>query len=145
MKVKIEGLRELENALKQLPQATGKNVVSRTLIKAAKPFVEAIKAAAPVKTGSLKESAKVGKKLSRRQRQQHKKMFQNDKASVEVFAGPGTQPQAITQEFGAYGKDPKAFVQPAWDTTKQTVLDSIKTEMWSEIEKAARRLARKGK
>src|SRR4030095_8780355 len=62
--VKVEGLKELEDALKELPKATGKNCVRRALTKAAEPMVETAQAMAPhraVRGGTLKRSIVAGK------------------------------------------------------------------------------------
>jgi hypothetical protein len=47
----VEGLKELQHALQELPKATGKNVLQRTLMKAAKPIEAAAQARVPVATG----------------------------------------------------------------------------------------------
>ena len=38
--MKIEGLQELEAALKELPKATGKNCIRRAIVQAAQPIVD---------------------------------------------------------------------------------------------------------
>lgn len=50
--MRIEGFKELDNALKELPKATGKNCIRRALMRAALPIVMAAKAKAPVRPGS---------------------------------------------------------------------------------------------
>ena len=139
-RVKVEGLRELERALKELPKATGKAVLRRTGIKALKPFDEAWRRLAPRLTGALEESGGIGTKLTTRQARLNRK--REDKASVEVFAGPN-DPAAIQDEFGNVSQAPTPFVRPAWDATKDQVLENVKTELATEIDKAAKRLARK--
>lgn len=157
--VKIEGLRELEKALSELPKATGKSVLRRVLKARAQPFDSAWRGMAPddpATTGedNLKTSGGVGTKLSKRQAAQHRKMFRSDRASVEMFAGPGALPQAITEEFGTgprhqkSGKfvgqvHPHPFVRPAWDATKDAMLNGIGKDLGDEIAKAAQRLAKK--
>lgn len=158
MAVKIEGLAELEKALAELPKATGKNVLKRVLTKRAQPFDSAWRALAPddPETGGndLKSSGGIGTKLSPRQKSLHRKMFRDDMASVEIFAGPGALTQAITSEFGTgprvheNGKfvgesPPHPFVRPAWDSNKDGLLDGIAKDLGDEIMKAASRLARK--
>jgi hypothetical protein len=77
---KIEGLRECEEALRELPKATGKNAVKRALLRAAEPIAEAWGRLTPVFRGTLKGSVGAGTKLSRRQKAQHQK-----ESAVEVF------------------------------------------------------------
>lgn len=159
MRVKIDGLRELERVLAELPKATGKNVLRRVLTKRAQPFDKVWRGAAPDdrRTGEqdLNSSGGISSKLSKRQASLHRKMFRDDRASVEIFAGPGPLTQAITNEFGTgprfhaeSGKyvgevPPHPFVRPAWDSTKDGMLDGIKDDLWTEIHKSAVRAAKK--
>ena len=154
--VRIEGLRELEKALAELPKATGKNVLRRTLRKAAEPMVAAAQSKAPVDSGGLRDSIQIATRLSRRQARLHRKMFKDDRASVEIFAGVSALPHAHLLEFGTgprYHKSgkyvgqvaPHPFMRPAWDAHKRPMLDAISKELGEEIMKAAQRLARKKK
>lgn len=144
---KIEGLRELERALTELPKATGKNVLRRTLLKIGRPIAEAMRVRAPddPATGGndLKGSINVATRLSRRQRALHKKMFKSDRASVEAFVGAGFIPHAHMQEFGTVHHGPQPFARPAWDAEKMRALESVKKELENEIIKSANRLARR--
>lgn len=135
---KVEGLRELEMALRGLPAATAKNVLQRALIKAGAPVAEAASRNARALSGKLQRSFGVSQKLSRRQKSQHKK-----ESTVEVFAGPGALTQAITEEFGTAHSAPNPTLRPSWDSNKMGVLKSIKDDLAEEIDKAASRLARK--
>ncbi len=141
--VKIDGLRELDSALADLPRATGKNVLRRTLRKVAEPMAAQMKALAPVDEGDLRDGIGVGTRLTRRQRSLHRKMFKDDKASVEMFVGAGGHPQAHLREFGGDGNPPQPFGRPTWDQHKGQLVDKIGSEMMTEIDKAAKRLARK--
>lgn len=90
VKVRIDGLKELDAALGELGKSTGKNVLRRVLRGAAEPMAEQIRATAPVDPdggGQLRDSAGVGTRLSRNQSRQHRKMFRDDRASVEMFVG----------------------------------------------------------
>jgi HK97 gp10 family phage protein len=145
--VKIEGLRELDAALAELPKSTGKAVLRRVLKARAEPIASAMRGMAPddPATGGndLRSSIGVGTKLSRRQAGLHRKMFRDDKASVEMFVGAGPVPHAHLQEFGTSRHGPQAFARPAWDSGKGAILDGIAEDLWSEISKSAARLARK--
>lgn len=135
---KIEGLRELEDALKELPRATGKNTLMRALIKAGGPVAADAASAARRLSGKLQRSFGVSQKLSRRQKSQHRK-----ESTVEVFAGPGALAQAITEEFGTAHSGPHPTLRPSWDANRMKVLESIRDDLAAEIEKARARLARK--
>ncbi len=150
--IRIEGLRELDKALGQLPRATGKNVLRRVARKALEPIIEDAKGKAPVgipgpgSGGKLRDSLAVSTKLSRRQKALHKKMFPSQKSSVEVFGGVGAHafvPQGVMQEFGTRFHGPQPFLRPAWDSGKNPALNSVKRNLWAEIKKAAERVARK--
>jgi HK97 gp10 family phage protein len=135
---KVEGLSDLDKRLGQLTEAAGKGVLRRTGRKALAPTDAAWRSKAPHLTGQLEESGGVGSKLTRSQRK-----AQERESFVEVFAGPGPNPQAVLQEFGTYNQPAQPFLRPAWDETKDQVLDIVKTELASEIDKAAKRAAKK--
>jgi HK97 gp10 family phage protein len=141
--VRVDGLRELDAALGELPKATAKNTMRRVLRKVAEPMAADMKAMAPVDEGDLRDGIGVGTKLTRRQSAMHRKMFGSDKASVEMFVGAGGHPQAHLREFGSDGHAPKPFARPAWDAHQRPMLESIKADLWAEIAKAAARQARK--
>jgi HK97 gp10 family phage protein len=141
--IRIEGLRELDAALGQLPKATGKNVLRRVLRKRVAPMAEQMKSLAPADEGDLKRGIGVGTRLTRRQASLHRKMFRNDRASVEMFAGAGGHPQAHLREWGSDGHPPHPFARPAWDAHQKPILEGIKDDLWREIDLAAQRLARK--
>jgi len=135
---KIEGLSDLDNALKELPKATARNVLLRTLKKEAQPIVSAGEAYAPKLTGRLAQSYTVTTKLSRRQ----KSMFPKE-SMVEVYVGPSPHPKSVQTEFGNAHQAAHPHLRPAWDGNWQRVLEGIKNTLASEIEKARARLARK--
>jgi HK97 gp10 family phage protein len=147
---KVEGLAESEAALKDLVEnlgvsnATAKNTIKRALTFAAQPIEEAARAAAPVRTGSLKVSIATSTKLSKRQRSQHTKT-----APVEVFVGAGPLPQAHLLEFGRANQAPQPFLRPAVDANIENVTqrfsDQLKLEIQKTAERARRKLARLAK
>jgi len=139
---KIEGLRELDRALGQLPKATGKNVLRRVLKEAGEPIARAARDRAPKLELHLYENIDVGTKLTRRQASLHRRMFKDDRASAEAFVG-ASDPAGMQQEFGNERHDPQPWLRPAWDATKQRALFIIEHLLWTEIDKAAKRVARK--
>lgn len=144
--VRVDGLKELEAALKELPRATGKSVLRRVLKKRAEPIADAMRSKAPVDIeggGQLRDSVGVSTKLSKRQRGLHRKAFKNDKASVEMFVGAGPLPQAHLTEFGGPNNSPVGWARSSWDAGKAELLDGLKADLWAEVEKAAARHARK--
>ena len=146
--VSVEGLRELDVALGELPKATGKNVLRRVLRNAGESIAEDMRALAPDAPGSspkrdLRSSIGVSTKLSKRQARAHRKMFRDDRSAVEVFVGAGPLPHPHLQEFGTMHHAPQPFARPAWDANKSNALEIIKSELGKEIMKAAQRLAKK--
>lgn len=136
--VKLIGMRELERALAQLPQATRRRTAQNALRKGGEPIARAARAYAPVDEGNLRESITVSATLARSQRGDRGSF-----APVEMYVGPGQHPQAITQEFGTFKEPPQPYMRPAWDTMRYTALDLIGAHLGLEIEKTARRVARK--
>lgn len=70
-------------------------------------------------------------------------------SAVEVFMGP-TKPKtkreaikAVVQEFGSAKQHPNAYMRPAFEQDKTALVDRLGKEMWAEIEKSAKRAAKK--
>lgn len=147
--VGVEGLKELEAALLELPsRATQRNVIKRVLIKAAEPIATQMAANSEHfrKTGKLEESIDVGTKLTVRQariKRKDKRTGGKDHGDVEVFAGAGRVGYAHLKEFGDFNSAPDPYARPAWDAEKGNALAIIKRDLWSEIKKAADRIAKK--
>lgn len=135
---KVEGLADLDRQLGELSASAGKGVLRRVGRKALQPFDEAWRARAPYKTGDLAKSGSVGSKLTRSVR----KAIEREN-TVEVFAGPGANPQAWQQEVGNRQHPAQPFVRPAWAETKDQALQIVRTELGAEITKAAKRKARR--
>jgi HK97 gp10 family phage protein len=136
---RITGLRETEAALANLPKATAKAVLRRVLRKAAAPIEAAAEANAPTLTGGLQSRIYTGGKLTRRQAQMVKK---EGKSDAEIHVGTA-DPAGVQTEFGNAHQAAEPWLRPAWDENKDGALDTIATDLGSEIDKAAKRLARK--
>ncbi|WP_295808895.1 HK97-gp10 family putative phage morphogenesis protein [uncultured Nitratireductor sp.] len=145
--VRIEGLRELDKALAELPKSTGKNVLRRTLREAAKPLINDAQRLAPDRPGrprnDLPTSITISTRLNKNQR---KATRGTDKSFVEMYVGPDVSvphPHGHWQEFGTVQHGPQPFMRPAWDANKMEVLDVIGDQLGDEIMRAAKRLAKK--
>ena len=162
--VSIEGLRELDEALGELPKATGRNVMRRALMAAVGPIVEDAQRLAPVRSGRLQKSIMVSTKASKRlglseyaevmrgggsQSEAYAAMravraSNTANTAMQVYVGPSrAAPHAHLVEFGSANNSPQPFLRPAWDAGWRTALESIKGHMRGEIDKAVVRLARK--
>jgi HK97 gp10 family phage protein len=138
---KVEWLRGSDQALAEVgKKTTQKNILIRTLKKAAKPIDDQASALAPVETGKLQISVITGTQLTRRQRSS---AYKAGKLGVaEVHVGTALS-RGLFQEFGTFKMPAHPFMRPAWDANKDRALKIIGTELWVEIKKAAERAARK--
>jgi HK97 gp10 family phage protein len=138
--VEVEGLAELQTALRELPDATARNVLRRVAKQALEPIAARARTLAPVDRGNLVQSITVSNRLTRRQRSQAQTADPND---VVMYVGAGGLAQAHMMEFGTQDVAAQPYMRPAWDEGKERVLTSIKELLWAEIEKAAKRAERK--
>lgn len=135
---KIEGLRDLEAALADLPRSTGRGVLRRVLKKAGEPIASAAEANAPRNTGALSREITVASRLTRRQAGMQRGL---GKSEMEMHIGV-RRPAGMMNEYGI-GQRAQPFMRPAWDGGKDEALRTIGTDLGTEIEKAAARAARK--
>jgi len=140
-KTSVEGLRETQKALAELPLSTRRNLARRVLMKAGKPIIDNFQQRAPRFEGHLADSGAVSTKLSKRQARTAKKL--SGASDVVVYAGPGPDPAAIAQEFGNINHPAQPALTPAWEGEKRKSLKIIVKELKVEIKKAADRAARK--
>jgi len=134
---KIEGLRQCDRALAELPKAVARNVVIRVLTEQGKPIERAGAALAPRLTGHLADSYTTTTKLSRRQ-----KNLNDRESDVEVYIGPGPAPESVQTEFGNAHQAAEPHLRPAFDGNVMQVLNGITEAFAAEIEKARARLAK---
>lgn len=154
----IEGLRELDNALKQLPKSLRKPTMVRAMRKSLEPTKALAVANCPYDPADnwhgkhLRDTLEISTRLNRSQRRQSGRLPD----SVEVFMG-SSSPLAHLVEFGTAERfrDSKAgtgstgrmpanpFLTRAWDATKAGAFDILKTQLWQEIAKTAKRVAKK--
>jgi len=141
--VKIDGLKQLDDALGELTKATARGVLRRSLKKAAEPMADLANSLAPVgPTGEYAKSFGFGTKLTKRQASQHRKLVRDDKAFVEGFVGTN-DPAGVQQEFGNENHGPQPALRPAWDQDRRALVERLGKDLGTEIEKTAQRLARK--
>lgn len=169
--VKVEGLKELDEALGELSKGVARGVLRRALIKAAEPMHAAAVRNAPEDTGALKRSISLSSKIdnragkaeyaavmkaggSRAQATMALRDARRAKGSgesfAEVFMGPvkGTKRAAIkamVQEFGSRKQAAQSYMRPAFDAEAQNVINNIKDELSTEIDKSVKRAAAKAK
>ena len=150
-KFELHGMKELMDALSELPtMSMKKGVVRNALKKAALPVKEAAKANAqslPFDNKAIVDSIKVGTSLKKSQR------GRQDRSRVTVYVG-SSHPLSHLFEFGTAERftktgaarghiSPHPFMRTAWDANKKIALGRIGEEMWKALEKSAKLLSKK--
>lgn len=147
----IDGDKELAEFFQELPKSITDQVLRTTAKKALQPVADYAKATVLRHDGDLAESIAVSTRLSPRQRRLYAK-----RGDVAAHAGP-TNPHGAhghLVEFGTasrYHKSgkyvgfmrPHPFLRPAWDAMSGTVLATMRTEIWTVLRAAVRRLSKR--
>lgn len=147
----LQGFKELDLALDDLPKATGKNVLRRAAAKALQPVVTRMAQLAPYDPEDRDED---GRHLNETMRTQNAKarlaraLGDDPKNSVTVLAGPApigkrARSNAIWQEEGTVSMPANPYARPAVDAEADGVIARVRDELAAELKKAAARLARK--
>jgi HK97 gp10 family phage protein len=139
---KVEGLKELDDAMVEFSDEWGprkvKPLLTRVLKKEGQPIRDAGEQLAPVDQGGLKASYSIGTKLSRRQKKLNRK-----ESDVEVYVGPGPAAKSTQTEFGNAHQAAQPHLRPAWDGNVMKVLGGIKDRLTEEIAKTIARFEAK--
>ncbi len=164
--VRVEGLKELDAALAELPKAAARRTLVRVLTKAGEPLAERARQLAPddPRTGapdlhtSIAVSAKLKNPVGAREfaavmkaggtradagrAMAAARREQPGGSLAMMFVGPDAkQRHAHLQEFGTVHHGPQPFMRPAWDEKKGEALEIIKRTLGDEIMKTAKRIA----
>ena len=153
MKVKFKGGRQIEAALRELDITTArkKGIARRALDKAAEPMAEKWRQGVDVERGDLKRSIKTGNRAQTRATRKFNRGAGKD--IVERFIGidKNEAPEgrlevyAYIEEFGDEDRPANPAGRAAFEAQKVPALDRIRDEMWAEINKTAKREAKKAK
>ena len=164
--VSTSGFRELERALAELPKATARNVLRRTLVKAGQPIAEKARDLVPVDSSQLKNSIVVSARIKNKVgnaefsaamrsglgkeaavRAMRDARRANQGSFAQMYVGPAVPAGFYGHlvEFGTSRMAAQPFMRPAWDAKQREALDIIRSEMGNEIIAAARRIARSKK
>ncbi len=157
--VKLEGFRELEKALKELPLEIQKRPLRSAVSSAAGLIVKEAKSRVPVgETGNLKSA--IYRYRSRRNSPTGKETFfvgvRQGKAQYKdtaynrrkgrVGKKYNTQGEAYYWrflEFGTAKMQKKSFLRPAFDENKQGAIDIMRERLKKAIDNQVRKLAKK--
>lgn len=154
--MEILGGRELEAALIALGQdRLIKSTLRRALVQASKPAVATAQRLAEgvTDTGRMQSKIAVSTTLARRQRRGG--LYKFNPNTAYVWIGAGSRGPGVLQEFGTGPRYQKKtgrftgatpahpFLRPAWEQHKEQILRDFGRMLGEQIEKSARRLARR--
>lgn len=146
--VRVDGLKELDEALGALAEeyskASGKAVLRRVATKALQPMAAATRAMAPddpeTSGDDLRNSYVVGTRLNRRQAKLARR--DQNKSTVTIYMGTN-DPAGVQQEFGNVNHGPQPHIRPAFEQHKEGAIKIVAAELGPEIEKTAARLGKR--
>ncbi|WP_127104366.1 HK97 gp10 family phage protein [Pararhodobacter zhoushanensis] len=144
--VSLTGFRELEAVYAQLANPTARKASARrALRKSAEPMAATANGLAPNDTSTEGKSIEVlvGTRLSRRQARQHRRMFRDDRAAVEMFVGAAPHPASWNQEFGNRIHAAQPYLRPAWDQDRAAMLEQLGRELAIDIHRTVARAERR--
>lgn len=128
LQVKIEGMEELDKALRRLPDRVQKRVLKTALRAGARVIVKDAKNRVPVDSGTLKKSIKVVSGKSKK----------GPQATARVFVTTGREAwYSHLIEFGTVKKAARPFLRPAFDSTQTEQIQAIGKKLAAGIEKEA--------
>lgn len=139
---RMEGSDKLYAVFRELPKATKRNVLLRTLKQVIEPLAHAVANKAPYLTGYLSGHMFTGvdRDLTRRQR----RMEREEKGDFVVKVHFGTaDPAGMMNEFGNAHQAAQPFFRQEWEARKHGMVDEIGAILGPEIESAGVRLAKK--
>lgn len=139
--LKVEGFKELDEALGDLKKATARNAMRRAAVEVLQPIAEDYAANVDVRSGDLRDSIAVGTRLTPRQARLAKR--EGGKSFVEAYVGAGADPAAHLEEFGSVNNAPNPALRSAWDRGWRGALDALAEALAGQIQKAIARAARK--
>lgn len=165
LEFKFTGLDDLDRALDELSSELKSDILATALSRAAKPFLVRASQLAPRGTEPkpekkrLANSMRTSRRMSRTQR-----LVLESAGAARVLAG-SSSPHAHLVEFGhaiVVGRRPtsrilrrrdtrervgfvkaRPFLRPAWDTTRDVVMASIKDEIGAALQRRIKQLARR--
>lgn len=138
----LDGARELEKSLMELPKAVAKGVLRQAAQKAMRPVLDAAlryaRSRVRVRTGRFANSFIINTKLTERQQRNARRY--GGLGNVNVYVG-STDPKAHLIEFGTHDTPAHPVMRPAWEENKEEVFKLFCKNITQNLVKAARRLA----
>ena len=151
--IKIDGLRELKNALLKLPEKLGEKVLNGALYAGAKLVVDDAKVKVPVRTGELRRNIRA-RRATKKQRGDLtaavvvgvRRLTKKQIASIRKKKGRENASDAFYWRFLEFGTSKMAarpFLRPAFESRKTAAALLIKDEIRKRIEKEAKLLGKR--
>ena len=149
VKVKVSGLKELDQKLNQLDMDLRKRAARLAAKEALEPVKRSIEQRAPVLSGGLKASVRWSSTTSQTRLQKlGKNAFMVTSINVG-YSGRRNRKrggyQALQVEFGANGKAARPFIRPAIQGKEKAVFMRFRRTLRQSIEKFAKNQGRRNK
>lgn len=129
--LRIEGFDEADQKLARLDDMRDADALKDIGIDALEPVADTARALVRRRTGSLANSIHAGDRLGPRQ----SALSHPEPGTVEVYAGPGPLPQAITEEFGTIHEGAHPYMRPAWDSRVSDVQSRLKEGLGNRLDR----------
>lgn len=161
MKIEVEGLTDLQAALRELgdPRAV-RTALRATLRKAGKPMLEKARNKAREDKGNLRRSVKmaaakgerpdspqfgivIGIDANEEPARYVTRKTKSGRGKGGTYRDPGVAGVAVIEEFGRPGEAANPFFRPAFDEEGEATIRRFGEEAGQVIERAAERLAKK--
>lgn len=136
---KLEGFRELSDALGKLNKSTERSLLRRVAIRALEPIQERAKQIVPVDEGHLRDSIVIGTKLTKNAKAADR---QEPRQGVRMFLGSASR-NAVPREYGTFRTPGTFFLSSSWYSLRDKMLDQVRDDIWKSIEKVAKRAAKR--
>ncbi len=161
MKIEVEGLGALQDALRELGDPkTVRTALRAGLRKAAQPMLEKARARVPVDQGDLKRSVKMGAAKGERPDSPEFGIVIGIDANVQpamivprktksgrglggTYRDPGVAGVGPMKEFGTPTEQAQPFMRPAFDEEGEATIRRFGEVAGPEIERVAARLAKR--
>lgn len=153
---KVAGFKELEDALRQLPEEIAGKVLRQALRTAATPMAEDAASRAPrsddpgpyghmadsIKVRLLKAAGGITDRLEEGDAREATGVGGED-LEVHLWIGPDRKHfYGFFGEFGTVHQSERPFMRPAFDRNAEGVISTLQVALWKGIERAAKKLAK---
>ena len=155
MQFEVKGMKDVEQALLALQAEFGSTMAKRSLVpalrKAVMPARDSIKAAAPIDTGKLKTTVRVGAKVATAKDKKRKYLSANTVAfgyvdvGVKYYDDKGQyRPATEALEFGTAEHPARPFIRRSFKTMIPNMLEILSKDLKNQVDGwAAKQRARR--